>query len=582
MIRRAAAAFLAVVLAACGSAVPSGGTAVPSGGTVAPATVSDAPQGSIPPGSSHLPSLPDAAGRPGGIADPAAGLSALDAYRATLTYSYTGTQGGKPSDWSQRFVLGVARPSNARVLEYAATGLGNGPPPYLALEGTVGDAHVVRSEPGAPCAGGDVTNGVDGPGLPEPARMLPKVRTVRRTGATDVAGIAASTYAFDATDVVTGGSAGGSGSATVAASGLVLAMDVAVTAGEDVFGSGTNGTMSWAYRLEPLDATVSVIPADCPTPLPNVPMPGDARNVQRYPGYLAYQTASGVPAIAQFYRDRMPAAGFAPIGSQWEGALGASSAWSKDGQDLQVVAAIGVPVTVTVTRKAPAGEPVPTPIPQATTAAEAGMVRVAQAYTKLTGTDTTPSELGSYHLAYNGTSSAWREKVATTTTAVTADVAGADVHFVVKETAKGKTTSTEGYKVGGTDYEVTGGKARPDDGFASMAWLTWPLDVVVALGIGSLKTASEGAATVAGRPAEVYRITGTLADDPTGMFASFGLPITATDGTVWVDAATGALLKADVRYTADLKDSDGKVRATHKDGFTLEISKAGETAVSLP
>jgi hypothetical protein len=71
-------------------------------------------------------------------------------------------------------------------------------------------------------------------------------------------------------------------------------------------------------------------------------------------------------------------------------------------------------------------------------------------------------------------------------------------------------------------------------------------------------------------------------DDTTGMFASFGFPITAVDGTVWVDAATGALLKADIGYTAELKDTDQKVRATTKGSFTLDVSRTGRTTVRLP
>jgi hypothetical protein len=136
--------------------------------------------------------------------------------------------------------------------------------------------------------------------------------------------------------------------------------------------------------------------------------------------------------------------------------------------------------------------------------------------------------------------------------------------------------------MGDKDYEVVNGKAVPDSGMTALAWVMWPLDVVVALGIGSFRTAADGTTTIDGRPVEVYRITGSVADDVSGTFASFGFPITATDGTVWVDAATGALLKADVGYAAEVKDADGKVRARTKGSFTLEVSGVGETTVRLP
>lgn len=287
--------------------------------------------------------------------------------------------------------------------------------------------------------------------------------------------------------------------------------------------------------------------------------------------------------MADLYVSAMPGAGFSAVGDTWVGPMGATMGWSKGDQAVQVAAAIGVPTTVSITVRAPAGAPNPSPKPQPTAPGQAGQMRVINSFTLLQGSDTVPSVFSSYHLEVTTDSPSWSDKLVRTVSKISADVEGVNVHFTMRDTVAGKTTTTQAYKMGDKSYEVVKGKVVADEtGMSTLGYITWPLDVVVALGIGSFRTASDGTATIDGRPVEVYRITGTVADDVSGMFASFGFPVTVVDGTVWVDAATGALLKADVGYTAELKNSDQKVRVTTKGSFTVVVSKAGGTTVSLP
>ena len=48
-----------------------------------------------------------------------------------------------------------------------------------------------------------------------------------------------------------------------------------------------------------------------------------------------------------------------------------------------------------------------------------------------------------------------------------------------------------------------------------------------------------------------------------------------------MDQATGALLKADVSYTSNMKDIDGTHGAA-TGSFTLEVSRVGVVTVALP
>jgi hypothetical protein len=85
-----------------------------------------------------------------------------------------------------------------------------------------------------------------------------------------------------------------------------------------------------------------------------------------------------------------------------------------------------------------------------------------------------------------------------------------------------------------------------------------------------------------GRSAEIYRIDGKLSDDPTGMMAGMSFGITAAKGTVWVDAATGGLVKAVIDYQKELKDSSGAVQGQGSGHQEIAITQIGKITVKLP
>ena len=579
-----ALAALAVLSAACGATpAPGGPTPGPSG--VVPGVPASAPAGSPAPAGSGAPVVPDGSGSPDAIASPSAGLDALGAYRATLALSFTGTQGGQSVEWEQTYVLTADRATGARMLEYRQTGLGNGPAPLPDAEAYDATTTYRVVSSGSPCvatmpaAGGTTA-------LVEPASLLPRVHAMATAGdAPAVAGIEASAWTFTDQSVATRGESTISGGATIARSGgLILAYDLSIAGGHDVFDADTEGTYRWTYRLEPLAADAVVArPAGCPAPLPDVPLMPDAAGIVRVPGTITYETRRDVAAVAAFYQQAMPGAGFAPDGDPWSGAVGTSLRWTRDGRTFVVAAVIGVPVRVRITEAPAPGAPNPSPVPQPTTAAQGGTVRVSRSVTLLMGSSQVPSALGSYRSVYHGTTPFWNAgKVAKDVMDVTGDVAGADVHYVVTEKrGSQKVSVTEGYRIADKDWILKSGKLVSDDGMAYLSWVSWPLDLVVAIGIGSLRTEAAGIEQVDGRPAEVYRITGGIADDPTGMFSSFGLPITKTDGTVWVDQASGALVKATIDYTTAVKDAEGS-HGTATGSFTLVISRAGQVQVTLP
>jgi hypothetical protein len=431
-VRRASTALavlLAPVVAACGSTGPTGSP----GSTAAPGSS---------PGPSQAPAITDGTGRPLAIGNPAAGLDSLQAYRATLTVGFTGTQAEAPSAWTQTYTLTVAATSNTRVLEYAQTGLGD-VVAYPAMEATIGGAYYLRSATGDPCAAGATESGADPTTLLEPASLLPRVRSMTAVGPQQVAGMGVTRSTFDAAAVITGTGAKAEGTVDVAdGSDIVLAYDLSLTGGHDVFDADTDGTMSWTYALQPLGAATAALPGDCPAPLPDVLMTADAGNVVRFPGVVTYETKQDPPSVATFYQRAMPGAGFSAVGEPWVGPMGATMGWSKGDQAVQVVVTVGAPSTVRITARAAADAPNPSPRPQPTTAAVAGQMRVINSFTLLRGSDIVPSVFDSYHLEFSGDSPSWNgAKVVRTASKVSAEVEGANVHFTARNTVSGKTTT---------------------------------------------------------------------------------------------------------------------------------------------
>jgi hypothetical protein len=167
---------------------------------------------------------------------------------------------------------------------------------------------------------------------------------------------------------------------------------------------------------------------------------------------------------------------------------------------------------------------------------------------------------------------------------ISADVQGANVHFTHTTTKPGgKPAVSEAYIIGDKNYVVKDGKVTPDLGMAALAWSAWPINPELVLGMGALSTASGGTETLEGRPADVLTLGGTAANDPSGALSAMGLPVTDLKGQLWIDKATGALLKAIVDYKTPATDSSGASSKTLGDGhLEITVTQVGQTTVKDP
>jgi hypothetical protein len=60
------------------------------------------------------------------------------------------------------------------------------------------------------------------------------------------------------------------------------------------------------------------------------------------------------------------------------------------------------------------------------------------------------------------------------------------------------------------------------------------------------------------------------------------LSITSVTGKVWIDQATGALLKAVLDYKADVRDTSGNLKGSGTGHLEISVTQIGNVTVTLP
>jgi hypothetical protein len=242
---------------------------------------------------------------------PAAVLSDLPAYKATLTMSFVGTEAGQPSEWSKTYVMISLHEPLARELIMMSAGLAaESEPLYLAERD--GASFEKRGEQA--CTAGVIEAGQSLGELMEPAGFLTGVLGADPAGSETVNGVAANHYTFDERALGAAGVAQTTGELWVAADGGYLVKYVAVThGGADYFGEGIEGTLNWDYALAEANQPLAIeLPPDCPAGLLDAPALPDAAGLLNAPGLLSYTTASSPAEAMAFYQAALPELGWQP------------------------------------------------------------------------------------------------------------------------------------------------------------------------------------------------------------------------------------------------------------------------------
>ena len=242
---------------------------------------------------------------------PAAGLSDLASYTATLTLTFDGTNAGQPSKWSITYVMLVTKDPSARQITIEKTGDFADPSPVIMAEM---DGASYEQHGQSPCTADLIT--ADNPLAErfEPAGFLGTVIGAVPAGTEEMNGTSANHFTFDQGALGQGNSATSTGEMWVAADGGYVVKYVQTTkAKADFFGEGIEGTLSLDYELAAVNQTVTVaLPVGCPAGLLSGPTLPDASNIESVPGVLTFDTASSLADVATFYQNAVPSLGWTP------------------------------------------------------------------------------------------------------------------------------------------------------------------------------------------------------------------------------------------------------------------------------
>lgn len=351
------------VLTACsgssggGAGTGSTGSSGPNGSTVISETASsDATSSDSALGESQL----SEAFGPGDfmLPDPTIGLTTLSGYRASLTVSFDGSDGGKPLTWTSTSVmLRTTDPAAAQVTVDNAGDIPKADPAFVA---EVGGTAYSRDQTGT-CTADAADPESSLVAVFEPAAELAGVMGAESLGQKVVGGVEALGYSFDERAVGQPGVGHTTGEMWLANDGgYVLAYTMTSDGTDDLFGDGVEGKITWLYELTDVNQTVVVeVPDDCLAGLVDAPMLPDAANVLRVPGLLSYDTASNTADVLAFYAAAGTDAGWVAAGDAAVGDTGAAVEYNKDDKVISIIvstADTGSRVNVVIGDKASGGD----------------------------------------------------------------------------------------------------------------------------------------------------------------------------------------------------------------------------------
>ncbi|HET7144981.1 MAG TPA: hypothetical protein VFI68_13260 [Anaerolineales bacterium] len=247
---------------------------------------------------------------PFNLPDPRAGLSGVSSYKAKLTLSFDGTRNGQSEKWSKTYVMLTQKDPVVRQLTIETTGdLTDLDPVFMAeADGTAYERIGENS-----CSATQIETGNSLGDRMELASFLNYVIGADEAGSETVNDLAATHYTFNQRALGQQDLTESSGEFWLASDGGYLIRYLLTTkAGENYFGEGIEGTVTFDYEISEVNAITGIdLPDDCPLALPyDIPILPDAKNVQRVIGSISYQTASTPKEVLAFYQEQLPPFGW--------------------------------------------------------------------------------------------------------------------------------------------------------------------------------------------------------------------------------------------------------------------------------
>jgi hypothetical protein len=524
------------------------------------------------PGLAGVTSLPAGPSSGSLLTEPGAGLENLGHYRTTLRLIFKGTIDGKPSESVQQFSHTSWRQEAA---DFVSLDL-------IAEDGsltTVVTGHVGQARYSQPAV--DQACGVSweeaAPGAApfDPSSMLRPFQLGAGVGQETVNGVRAHAYRL-ASDAVAFPGTEAQGEVWIAVSGgYLVRYHLELTGGPDFFGAGRSGTQTFDYDLTEVNNGQGVAyPPGCAPVLSELPVPGDATGLVRLPGFLTFDSPSTPSEVIRYFDQYFADESWQKLTVQAQASGETLAIYAKAGGEQ--LASISASRDANMTRTdvfvegltPEAGQASSTGVPEVSPAA-----RVQDSLTLLLGSEDSASVLPSFSMSIDlvlpGGLPQQSEEL-------TAEAEAGTLHFAGSYAGM----PVDAWRT--TTGEFLGSDGRPNAGVGIVAWLNWQVVALSAVHAAAGSASAGGTEALDGRTAEVYGISETEASPAApGVSAAPGIELSQLKGRIWVDAATGALLKADLSFDAAANIPGMTVQAA-PGTLVISVGHVGQTKVTLP
>ena len=299
----------ALALIACQASAPPSG-----GGAPAPTQPSSSESDSEP--TPTQPSGISAGGeKPLELSDVSEGLSSLDSYRATFTMSFDGKDAeGQPEQSAWSFVEEYSKNPPAKRTRFTTSETGDA--------SAVGSFETIEVDGKTYSIFGDVCASAGAEEAPtadttfSPSNVIGDIESSQFVGAETVNGVSAKHYVVDSSDILALGAYTQAKAETWVADpgGFVVKYTFEATGkGTLLFGtSDAEGTLRWDYEVTSVNQPVDITaPENCGGAPPDVPLMPDATDTSSFGELTSYTSASAFADVVAFYKEQMPANGWA-------------------------------------------------------------------------------------------------------------------------------------------------------------------------------------------------------------------------------------------------------------------------------
>ncbi len=518
------------------------------------------------------------------LADPQVGMEGLSDYQAMLKISIPGSASPESTE---AYTQSAWPALGANFFTYEGVDENN--QPLFVLSGDVGEAHYSRVGKSGDCAvqwGTDAE--VEGSQAFNLASFLPPVDSAKTAGEETMEGTSTRHYTFDGESLGFDKDAKAAGEIWIAIQGgYVVKYSLQIEGANSASGAGAQVGQRIEYLLDEIGTRPQIeYPDGCRPVLADVPAMDDAVDVVRLPGMLDYSSQSPLESITAFYAEYFTSSGWLQLGETRPDEDRAVAVFARgDSEDIALVVvrreADAQRVTVNLFTEETRATSTPESGPTSDFSSNP-TIRVVNGLNILLGMDASHPAPSSFHMEAFHNAPAWEDGgLVHYEDRMIADVQGENVHFIDRLTVPdGTVTETEVYLIGELEYDVENGVLQPPGtSMKKLAWVMWPLDPIAILGTGADSATAAGTEVLDGRTADIFDVD---SGDSLSGASGVSLNITAVKGRVWIDRETGALLKAELDYQADVKDADGKVMGSGAGRLEISVTQVGKVTVTLP